>query len=243
MKLVDSRSVLTWSTLGLAFAIGCGSEVSSNSGGSGGGSGAAGGTGGTTNVTQSVSATSTQSATSTTGSGNTACDQGCAKAAGCGLDACSFINPDCASGNYECFGNCILDADCAAINSLINMQNADPTLVGCLQGCNGGQGGGGGAGGGGTQAECAATCGELYDCGLEMSGGMQLCPGFDGTPVDRASFIQTCIPGCVQQPLLNQIVNPNNCSQSVNTVKQASAVFNAACTGMGSGGAGGAGGN
>ena len=163
--------------------LACGSDVddvpigpSSSSSSGTGAAGASGGAGGastsTGGPTSSVASTAASTAASSTsgngGSGGvgTPCEEGCEKInTECGFgDLCSMIPQlDCGSApGADCFGQCVLDADCDAIGSLIG-NNPDPALIGCLTACQGG--GQGGAGGGGGQGAGGGPGGDCLDCG------------------------------------------------------------------------------
>ena len=121
-----------------------------------------GGTGGEGTGGGAMSSSSVAASSSTTGGaggmGGTKCDQACDKAANCGIPVCNFV--DCSSQmNSDCFAQCIIDADCAQILTLLNFPNADPKLMACVQGCQGGAGGAGGGGGAGGAAQMCGDCG------------------------------------------------------------------------------------
>lgn len=167
--------------------LACGSDVdevpfdsssasSSGAGAAGSTSTAAGGSSTATSGPSSSSVASSTAASSTSGNGGsggvgTPCEEACEKIdSECGFgDLCSQVPQlDCGSApGADCYGQCVLDADCAAIASLAGA-NPDPALSACLLGCQqggqGGAGGGGGAGvgGGGVGGGSAAEC---LDCG------------------------------------------------------------------------------
>jgi hypothetical protein len=168
---------------------GNGGQVQGGAGGVGGaGAGTIGGAGGT--VIGGAGGAGGAGAGTTGGAGGAMgnlCEQACAKADGCGLPACQFGGIDCGSvgSEYDCFSNCILGADCDAINSLAT-QSPDPALAGCLQGCQGGGGGAGGGGmggggmggaGGGSQMDCGA-CLQQNDCLPQGCLNSQVCQGW-----------------------------------------------------------------
>ncbi len=76
--------------------------------------------------------------------------------------------------------------------------------------------------------ECSAVCSTLYACGLENNN----CPGFSDDPMSELAFLDMCVPQCEGNPALAQIVDPMNCTQTVNTLEQISQDFAAACQGM-----------
>jgi hypothetical protein len=178
-----------------ALAVACNSSVSIGTGGMGGagaegGMGGLGGAGGDGGSLAGAGGIGGAGATGGTGgsaggaggaSGGTGgaggamgnlCDQACGKAAGCGLPICQFAGVDCAMPGVDCPAQCILDADCGAINSLATM-NPDPVLSACLQGCQGGGGGAGGMGmggaGGGSPMDCGA-CAQQAGCPQQCQG-------------------------------------------------------------------------
>ena len=77
-------------------------------------------------------------------------------------------------------------------------------------------------------ADCTDLCTTIYNCGLENMN----CPGFTGDMMEQAAFVADCVPQCEMGPGLEQIVDPMNCAQTVNTLSQVSADFDAACQGM-----------
>jgi len=184
------------------FFVACGSDVEedpmfgSSSTGAGGASSAS--SSASTGVTTTGSATASGTSSSTSSSqqssssgagGGGPCEQACDKIANdCGFgDVCSQIQQlDCNSNpNADCYGQCILDADCAAIASLAG-SNPDPDLVACASGCNGGQGG---AGGGGQDCQgCAQS-----SCGQEAIACVS-----DSECQAWINCVQTCAdPACV----------------------------------------------
>lgn len=210
----------------LVLVLGCNSEVITTSGGNGGtggnnggsgGSGATGGSGGNVGGTGGAIGGSGGMANGGAGGGTggvatgggggamgNLCDQGCAFAQGCfGFPVCGFIGLNCASGNFECEGQCILDsagpsgADCAAVLSLNPQDNipSDPTLQGCIQGCQGGGGAGGGGGMGGMANQACIDCTTQACAGdIQMLG----CNPFDNSPFAMwFSCAQNCAdPAC-----------------------------------------------
>jgi hypothetical protein len=95
----------------------------------------------------------------------TPCEEACEKVEGeCGFPGVCDGFIDCGMQGADCYGQCILDADCGAIASLAT-DNPDPALSGCLFECQqGGQGGAGGSGqgggGGGPPGGECLTCGQ-----------------------------------------------------------------------------------
>ncbi len=130
------------------------------------------------------------------------------------------------------------------------------TSSGSGQGGGGTGGGGtggsatGGGGQGGMGPDCNTLCGQLFDCGLEMSGGggaggsTQLCPGFasssgqGGSPgVTKALFVGDSTGGCVmsceggKKALLTGIVKPDMCVTTIDLAKMDTS-FQNVCEGM-----------
>ncbi len=75
--------------------------------------------------------------------------------------------------------------------------------------------------------DCTALCTTIYNCGLENMN----CPGFTGDPMEQAAFVDTCVPQCEMAPILEQIVDPMNCAQTISTLSQVNPDFDAACQG------------
>jgi len=144
------------------------------------------------------------------------CEQGCQHVIDCiGFDACSQFNIDCTNPQAECPGTCLNDATCEQIASLAT-QTPDPTLSGCIQGCQQGQGGGGvGGNGAGGGAQACSDCAQ----------------GSCGTP------IQACVGST---PCLNWLMCAMNCTDpqcytdcdtaNPNAAPQSTAVKDCACT-------------
>jgi hypothetical protein len=206
-----------WLVVGsvMAFVVGaaCGDEVtvfepagtsSNNTGGNGGG--------------QSVGGSTSNGGSPNTGGGGSSsvggspptgniCDQACAKIENeCGIaGACALIGLDCTDPTTECPGQCLLDADCAAILSLAG-GTPDPTLGACVQTCQGGMGGG-------PQQDCfncvIGACGsELQACQNDM-----VCQQFG-----------QCVQGCADSTCAQ------NC-QSMYPGMVTDDLFNCTCTG------------
>jgi hypothetical protein len=68
---------------------------------------------------------------------------------------------------------------------------------------------------------CDCVCSDLYDCGLEMSAGMQLCPGFTGAASEKADFAAQC----VRCDALSALVDADDCPGTIDTIKSASPAF------------------
>ena len=64
-----------------------------------------------------------------------------------------------------------------------------------------------------------------------ISGAMEgdLCPGAD--PAYKEPFIELCEDECAAQPIMLNVVNSNNCPQTVEIIKGASEGFAAFCDG------------
>jgi hypothetical protein len=197
----------------MAF-VGCGDEVtsSSGSGGSGGAGGSTGGAGGTGNTatggTGNTSTTGGNGGTGNTGGGTggfaNTCEEACAYAVDCGLDACALANISCGNPDAatECAADCVLNASCDEINNVLN----DPTgaLGSCVLGCDGGTGGG-----------PAADCGNcVLDAGCAPSPCNGQCPSW-------LQCISTCdMPSCFDA-----------CDAMYNSTSQAQAdLYSCACT-------------
>jgi hypothetical protein len=107
---------------------------------------------------------------------------------------------------------------------------------------DGGQGGVGGGSttattsgsGGGTTAACAQACSDLYDCGLESDAAGQLCPGFTGASTEKNSFLfgsgnDGCIASCEDLPTLRNLIDPNDCPTTIETISGVNATFDEIC--------------
>lgn len=176
------------SALGVAALIlghvACGSEVtdfpSSGSGSGGSGSGGSGGAPDMVVATVTSTAVTTVVSSSSTSGGGSTCDQACAKLANeCGFgDICSQIPQlDCADPTSDCPAACVLDADCAAIASILGSM-PDPKLAACVQGCQGGGSGGGGQGGGAPVGNCKDCIGASCNAELQACLGDSACQAF-----------------------------------------------------------------
>jgi hypothetical protein len=156
------------------------------------------------------------------------CEQACAKVDSCAVaGACDLAAPflpfdikSCSDQVAECASQCIVDADCGAIASLLPGSPVDMELQGCIQGCLPP-----------CQGCSSFSCGmELQACSGDSVGD---CPAFvmctDACTDGDGACIQNCAtmhPGDATDALLACI--QTNCSQE--------------CLG-GAGGAGGAGGS
>jgi hypothetical protein len=78
-------------------------------------------------------------------------------------------------------------------------------------------------------SNCAEACSDLYDCGALTCDGMNVCPGFDGSAMQKAQFEQFCLMACAQQMALINLVDPANCDDTVATLSGVSAEFDDAC--------------
>jgi hypothetical protein len=103
------------------------------------------------------------------------------------------------------------------------------TATGTTTTTTGGMGGGGGNG----IAECVEACSTLYDCGLEMDGADQLCPGFTGAAAEKEAFVGDadggCVANCQAQPLLKGFIDGDNCPSTIDTIKGVSDAFENVC--------------
>lgn len=187
--------------------LACGSDVEEvpfeSSSSSSSGAGAAGSTstaaGGSSTSTSGPSASSVAASTaaSTSGTGGTGgvgtpCEEACEKVEGrCGFPGVCGQFVDCGMAGADCFGQCVLDADCDAIASLVGA-NPDPTLLACVTGCQqGGQGGagGGGVGGGGVGGGPAGDC---IQCGQSACLGDALACIQNPQCSDWIQCVQAC---------------------------------------------------
>ena len=89
--------------------------------------------------------------------------------------------------------------------------------------------------GGGLPEGCPLVCSALYDCGLEMAGGTQLCPGFTGAPAEKANFVGDSMSGCVQTcegpagAILTSLVDPDDCASTIDDIASLNSAFEEAC--------------
>jgi hypothetical protein len=99
--------------------------------------------------------------------------------------------------------------------------------------------GGGGSGGAPVELTCETGCDVLYDCGVEDMN----CPGFSGDPMEKDAFVAGCIETCTEQMALLNLIQPNDCGATVDTISMVAAdTFGDVCQNgfaMGGGGAGG----
>ena len=175
----------------LMVALGCGNNVTTNTGGGGsattsdggtsstgdigaaggtGGAGATGGMGGAgaTGATGGTGgSTTTTTTTTTTGTGGgAACETACGLAEMCGLPAgqCQMYL-DCNTAQGTCLANCVNQpgVDCAALFAAV--QGQPGPLTDCFQGCQGAGTGGAGAGGAGTGGAGGGPSADCQQCG------------------------------------------------------------------------------
>jgi hypothetical protein len=78
-------------------------------------------------------------------------------------------------------------------------------------------------------SNCAEACSDVYDCGALTCDGMNVCPGFDGSAMQKAQFEQFCLMACAQQMALISIIDPADCDGTVATISAVSAEFDDAC--------------
>jgi hypothetical protein len=92
---------------------------------------------------------------------------------------------------------------------------------------------GGAASGGSTvvgtpASPCEIACNTLFQCGLQSdSNGLVLCPGFG--PGDQQAFLAGCNSTCEQSMALVELVDPNDCEGTVNTIQAVSPDFDNTC--------------
>ncbi|MEM6791055.1 MAG: hypothetical protein AAF928_13290 [Myxococcota bacterium] len=103
--------------------------------------------------------------------------------------------------------------------------------------------------GGGSSgvAACTEACTFVYQCGAANGG--ELCPSFAPGGTDQDTFLNGpngddgCIVTCGTNPLLEQLVNPDDCAATIQSLSIDMA-FAASCgAGEGGGGGGAGGGN
>lgn len=149
------------------------------------------------------------------------CEQACDKIANeCGFgNVCSqipFLN--CADMASDCYGNCILQADCSALPSLLT-SNPDPKLAGCISACMG-------SNGSCQQCVVGQCSSEIQAC--QNSNG---CQGFAACAFN-CNNSESCLDDCASKNPSTETTALLACTKS----KCASE-----CTGGGSGGSGGGG--
>ena len=200
----------------------CGSDVT-NLPGDTTSTGATGGAGGTATVTatasSSSSSSSASSSSSTGGMGNNPCEKACNKIeVECGFGSVCSMIPflNCSEMSSYCYGNCILDANCAAIASLVGT-SPDPTLASCISSC---------MGGGSSCQQCVLT-----NCSTEVQAcqGNATCQGFLG-----------CATSCGDQNCIDDCASKNDSAETQKLVACGVSNCSSECA-NGQGGAGGAG--
>ncbi len=77
----------------------------------------------------------------------------------------------------------------------------------------------------GPVSDCETACTTLYKCGLEDGN----CSGFSGTSSEEMQFVAGCVQGCQDQPVLIQLIDGNNCDNTIATIKGVSAEFASIC--------------
>jgi hypothetical protein len=77
--------------------------------------------------------------------------------------------------------------------------------------------------------DCEAACGDVYDCGVILCSGTQLCPGFSNTVAQRDLVVTTCLDICAMSPTLINVVNPANCSDTISVVSSINSDFEFVC--------------
>lgn len=87
----------------------------------------------------------------------------------------------------------------------------------------------------GTQEDCFNECSALYTCGLTSGpmGMMQLCEAFTGSPQEQGEFVTGCVATCIKTPFVSQLIEPNDCVQTVEALSSAWPEFNQFCHGFG----------
>ena len=84
----------------------------------------------------------------------------------------------------------------------------------------------------GSTDTCQHACEAIYECGLMSCGGSQVCPGFTGSPPDKAAFMNGpngCVGACNQQPALKSLVDPTDCQSTIDTIESVSDPFKQEC--------------
>lgn len=81
--------------------------------------------------------------------------------------------------------------------------------------------------GGAPPLDCKSACDTLYNCGLQDG----LCPGFDGSPGQKNTFVQVCFEDCSKQPALINLINEDNCPGTIGNLKAVSDDFATVCEG------------
>ena len=190
--------------------LACGSDAdnvpigsSSSTGGAGAASSSSSSSSSSTSGPTSSSSSSSSSSSGNGGSGGvgTPCEEACEKISDdCGFgDVCDMIPQlDCDTApGADCFGQCVLDADCAAIISL-GSGNPDPALLGCVTACQGGQGGAGGGGQGGAGG-AGVGGGSAQDC-VDCGQGACISEGLACLQDPMCGDWLDCIQACTDAP-------------------------------------------
>jgi hypothetical protein len=239
--------VLSVLAVGLGFMACSDDANTSSSSGSASGSGGAGGkdveTGGAAQSSSVASTSASSAASSTSGGqgGGSVCDQACDRLKACiGLDVCPFIMIDCdtVGMGFDCPGQCILDADCKQIQTLLNLQSdpskVDPELLACYNACNGGAGGAGGGGTGDCNTCAGGSClAELQACNgsMECMDWLQCVQGCQDGPCSDACDVMYLGAKPIYEPIYDCVCT--SCADDCGA-------FNP-CKNQGAGGAGGGG--
>jgi hypothetical protein len=105
----------------------------------------------------------------------------------------------------------------SVVSSSVSAQGGGPataTTTGVAQG---------GSGAGGDELTCQTGCEILFKCALDECTGVP--------PRDEMNFIGQCLDQCASTPALLQIINPDDCEETIQTLKAVSADFAAYCDG------------
>ncbi|NUO54878.1 MAG: hypothetical protein HOV80_39055 [Polyangiaceae bacterium] len=80
--------------------------------------------------------------------------------------------------------------------------------------------------------DCIQACTTVYACGQTFcGGGQQLCPSFTPNIISQDQFLMGCIQQCQNQMALIQIVDPNKCDSTIQTLIGVSPDFAQLCAG------------
>ena len=78
---------------------------------------------------------------------------------------------------------------------------------------------------------CQQACSDVFDCGLQVCFGEQLCPAF--FPGNKMQFMMGCIPNCQSNMALIPIVDPSQCDSTIKTLLTLNTNFEQICFGFG----------
>lgn len=78
---------------------------------------------------------------------------------------------------------------------------------------------------------CQQACSDVFECGLQLCFGDQLCPAF--FPGNKMQFMMGCMPSCQSNMALISIVDPSQCDTTIQTLLALNTNFEQICFGFG----------